>query len=499
MGTKSWKPRPDGKLDGLKLTPEEGFVLSRVDGRVSTEEIVALTGLPKERVESILGKLENQGVVDADAAGEQPPDPPSSARAVPPDEGYSNPWLGEALPAMGSELDVNERSVPTVDAPLVLGVGEEPMVLGPEHEVHDSASPPAWATEAELPDDLPTAPRLEDRYGVPGGADDTGEQAALADPSAGGGARRASERPHPEDAGRGWAAHAEEEPMVLGAEHEVHDDEPPVLGAEHEVHEEAPETAAEGARLKSSRPPRNSQAPAEDDDQARNYRKIYETEFRHLEKDARYEKARHVTGPQLLALCLDPDPQVIGAIFTNMTAGLDHARMVAQYHKTTVGLEFVVKRADFLRDSQVQRRLLRNDMLSESLMRRVCAQKRMADVYKMTIDRELPDRNRGFSRGILRQKWSQAQSEERADLVVSTEARCLSQLVGQTFDARTTAILCGRTYNSVLFIQNLVRFPACPPPLLAHLLKQPFVRRQPNLRKMILQHPNVPTELKRLF
>jgi hypothetical protein len=138
-------------------------------------------------------------------------------------------------------------------------------------------------------------------------------------------------------------------------------------------------------------------------------------------------------------------------------------------------------------------------MLNDGLMRRVCAQKRMADVYKLTIDRELPDKNRGFSRGILRQKFSQAQAEERAELVVSTEARCLSQLVGQTFDARTTAILCGRQYNSVLFIQNLARFPACPPALLAHLLKQPFVKRQPNLRKLLLQHPNVPTEMKRLF
>jgi hypothetical protein len=498
-------------MQGVKLTPEEGFVLSRVDGRLSTAEIEALTGIPKERLESILGKLKDEGVVDVDGTGEHAPVP---------DEGYSNPWLGEALPAMGSDLDVNERSVPTVDAPRVLAANaaatvlgpeydaDDPPVLGPEFEVHDSAPPNAHNTEAELPDDVPTAPRLEDQYGVPGGygADDTGEHPPAP--------RRASERPHPEDAGRGWAAHAGAEPMVLGAEHEVRDEEPPVLGEGDEVHDEGEPPVlgeehevqegegapAEGAGAsESKRPPRTSTRPPEADDDSRNYRKIYEAEFRHMERDARAEKATHVQGPLLLALCLDPDPQVIAAILKNMTVGFDHARMIATYHKTTTGLEFIVKRADFLRDSIVQRKLVRNDMLNESLMRRVCAQKRMADVYKLTIDREMPERNRAFSRGILRAKWSSAQAEERAELVVNTEGRCLSQLIGQTFDARTTAILCGRPYNSILFIQNCVRFPACPPGLLAHFLKQPFVKRQPQLRKLILQHPNVPSELKRLF
>jgi hypothetical protein len=70
-------------------------------------------------------------------------------------------------------------------------------------------------------------------------------------------------------------------------------------------------------------------------------------------------------------------------------------------------------------------------------------------------------------------------------------------LIGQTFDQKTTTILCARQYNSVLFIQNLARFPACPPGLLAHLLKQPFIRHHAALKKLILQHPNLPGQLKR--
>ncbi len=52
-------------------------------------------------------------------------------------------------------------------------------------------------------------------------------------------------------------------------------------------------------------------------------------------------------------------------------------------------------------------------------------------------------------------------------------------------------------FIAVLFIQNLARFPACPPALLVHLLKQPFVRKSPALRKVLFQHPNVPSQVKR--
>ena len=36
-----------------------------------------------------------------------------------------------------------------------------------------------------------------------------------------------------------------------------------------------------------------------------------------------------------------------------------------------------------------------------------------------------------------------------------------------------------------------------PPALLAHVAKQPFVRKIPPLRKLLLQHPNMPGDVKR--
>jgi hypothetical protein len=125
------------------------------------------------------------------------------------------------------------------------------------------------------------------------------------------------------------------------------------------------------------------------------------------------------------------------------------------------------------------------------------ASKRLFQTYKIAIDRDVPELTRSKSRGYMRQKYQNAPSEERADLVLRTEGRCLIYMTGCAFDAKMTGILCGRPYNSVLFIQNLAKFSATPPALLAHLMKQPFVRKHAPLKKILLQHPNMPGDVKR--
>ena len=64
-------------------------------------------------------------------------------------------------------------------------------------------------------------------------------------------------------------------------------------------------------------------------------------------------------------------------------------------------------------------------------------------------------------------------------------------------DGRTMTVLCSRSYTSLVFVRNLIKFGACPGPLLAYLTKQPLVRRNPQLRNLLLQHPNLPAEAKR--
>lgn len=88
-------------------------------------------------------------------------------------------------------------------------------------------------------------------------------------------------------------------------------------------------------------------------------------------------------------------------------------------------------------------------------------------------------------------------SNEARPSLLRTEARCLPLMTGCTFDAKTTAILCGRPINSAMFVQSIAKFAAAPPALLAHLVKQPFVRKNAGLKKMLMQHPNLPGDAKR--
>jgi hypothetical protein len=235
-------------------------------------------------------------------------------------------------------------------------------------------------------------------------------------------------------------------------------------------------------------------APAQD---TREYRKLFEAELRPLPVDERAALAASETGARLFALCFDPAPSVIMALFTNASAGIEHARLVAFHHRDPRGLDVLAGRPAFVSDPQVHRRLLRNPGLTEPMLRKLLAHKRLVEVHRASMDRDMPDRSRVAARGLLRAKFATAQPEERVELVWGTEGRVLILLTGATFDSRTTAILCSKTYASILLVQNLARFSATPPALLAHLLRQPLVKRQPQLKNALLQHPNTPSEAKR--
>jgi hypothetical protein len=258
----------------------------------------------------------------------------------------------------------------------------------------------------------------------------------------------------------------------------------------------APEDGGQGASLPPSLAP---EAPLEElsaGDEL-NYRHLYESRLRPLELGLREEAARRASGVELFAWCLDAAPQVVAALLDNPQFGLDHARCLAQHHTTDRGLEILARRAQFLRDSHVQRRLLQNTQTPDVALDRVLRLKRLIDVYRLSIDRDLPERSRVRVRSRLRPFFTRAEPEDRAALIIKTEGRCLVNLSGCTFDARLTQLLCTQTIASTLFIQNLARFPATPPALIAKLLRSPTVQRQPPLRLLLARHPNASSEAKR--
>ncbi len=206
--------------------------------------------------------------------------------------------------------------------------------------------------------------------------------------------------------------------------------------------------------------------------------------------DERTAVAAVASGERLSALCFDPVPATIHRLMENPHAGLEQARLIAAHHQTTTGLEFLLARAELMRDSQVQRLLFRNPQLNEGQLRRLTQTKRLLEVWKLSVSREVTTQTRTNTARLLRTRFATAAGEERVELIISTEGRALAGLSGLPIDGKTTALLCARTDGSMLLVQNLAHWSATPPALIAHLLKQPIVLRQPRLKTLLAQHPN---------
>ena len=223
---------------------------------------------------------------------------------------------------------------------------------------------------------------------------------------------------------------------------------------------------------------------------AATHRQLFERSLHARPEEERVARARQAEEPELSAYCFDPLPRVIAAVFENPRTGNAHARLVAAHHRTTAGLELLAARVAFTHDLGVRRALLQNPLLPASLYRRLWSPRRLLEQYLVTANRDMPEQTRNLAREVLRASFGQRGAEERVELILTTEGRCLLALVGLGIDGHTTALLCRRTYISTLLIQNIARWSAAPPALIAHLRRQDTVRRNPQLKLMLERHPN---------
>ena len=235
------------------------------------------------------------------------------------------------------------------------------------------------------------------------------------------------------------------------------------------------------------------EAPIEEsaDDNA-SHLKLYREKLYGLPEDARMQQAATASGRLLSAYCFDPMPSVIRQLLHNPLFGFEQARLIATHHQNTAGLEYLVARGDLLRDTQVQRMLFRNPQLNEGQLRRITQTKRLLELWKLSVSRESTTQTRSGLLKVLRSRFPNASGEERVELIFTTEGRVLGSLSGLSVDGHTSALLCARTYTSVMLVQSLAHWSATPPALIAHLLKQPLVLRQTRLKTMLYQHPNAP-------
>lgn len=241
-------------------------------------------------------------------------------------------------------------------------------------------------------------------------------------------------------------------------------------------------------------PAEPDEAPAEPEPEAGTHRALFESSLHDKPVEERVALAHTATEPTLSALCFDPQPKVVVALMENPNLGLPQARLVARHHRTALGLETLVSRPTFANDAAVRHWLVRNPQLAAPLFKRLWQARPLHEQYLLVVSRELPQTSKRIATELLRARFANGPSEERVQLIVKTEARCLTHLTGIPIDSRTTALLCGRTYGSTTFVQNLARWSAAPPALIAHLFKQDVVRRSPQLRLLLQRHPNAPRD-----
>jgi hypothetical protein len=242
----------------------------------------------------------------------------------------------------------------------------------------------------------------------------------------------------------------------------------------------------------SPEPPAEDEAEPLSDDSGGTHRKLYESAFHHLPPEERVARAKAAEDPDLSALCFDPLPQVVYALLENPGFALAQARLVATHHRTAAGLEAVAAPAAFAADVGVRKALVRNPVLPASLLRRLFGGRRLIEQFKLVVSHEVPEQTRRTARELLRSRFPTADAEERVDFIFRTDGRCLRSLVGVPIDAKTAALLCGRTFTSPLLVQNMARWTVCPPTVIVHLLKQEIVRRTPALKTLLQRHPNAP-------
>jgi hypothetical protein len=254
--------------------------------------------------------------------------------------------------------------------------------------------------------------------------------------------------------------------------------------------DDASPPAMEPERFEAEEPEPTAEESSAEDAATATHRQLYEQALHHLTLDERVALAQLAVEPELSAYCFDPMPKVIQSILENPCVGLVHARLIATHHRNPTGLEAVASRAAFANDLGVRRGLLQNPQLPGTVFRRLWSPRRLSEQYLVTISRDAPEQTRRHARDVLRTSFLQRTGEERVELILGTEGRCLALLAGLTIDGKTTALLCRRTYVSTLLIQNIARWSAAPPQLIAHLRRQDAVRRNPQLRLMLERHPN---------
>jgi hypothetical protein len=122
VGKKGDRPtlNPAANLNDVRLSPVEGFVLSRVDGQTSYEHICHMSGMSTAATLDILRKLRRERLILNPGEKPEKPDP---WKASPVTGARPRPRLPMGAPASVSLLEVHDDGTPVDRAELDKGPG----------------------------------------------------------------------------------------------------------------------------------------------------------------------------------------------------------------------------------------------------------------------------------------------------------------------------------------------------------------------------------------
>ncbi len=321
------EPRSLQSDERIALSGEETVVLLNYDRTLNLESLAERTGLSEFRVGHVVSNLRRRGVIDEE------------------------------------DEPIRDNHATLVDMPMAPPPASSPrpaLSAGASRERTDEIDTHPTLLEMDLTE-LATLQREADHADDATYVDDGGAQDGAPD--------------HAPDDGL---------PVLLSASPDVRGDL--ARAADTRV----PESSRADASPTSTPPAASSTSedlePAEDvpeDEKAAtlNYLAHYERVLGALNVDERLKVAQTTSNPiDLHALAYDKDPDVIRALWDNVNITHDHARFAAFHHRTSGGLDVMVQRVEFFKDPQVQRRILRNPMISEQLLRRMLIPKRLIEI-----------------------------------------------------------------------------------------------------------------------
>jgi len=227
-----------------------------------------------------------------------------------------------------------------------------------------------------------------------------------------------------------------------------------------------------------------------------NYRQIYHQILNHLSIDERVAMALGAVGDLLQAFCFDQNEQVIIAVISNQTFGLEQARLIAEHHHNGASLDHLTKTPNFISDSAVRSHLLKNRASTALVLKRIFLILDLFHLHNVASGQEATEQAKMQARDALRKKFDQSTPEQRVHFIINTEGRCLRFFYKMKMGPETADLLGKHEYTKFILVRNLLVFPGLPPQVLRGMSKSPVIWRNNEYRRRILGHTNCPMDVK---